>query len=282
MFTSDFYFNMKDALRKSDLPQYGGVCRIINEPVEQWLKLTPVKNPRVLTIATDGNQALTYAANGATYVNTFDLTINSCAVMDFKTTALQTLSYSEYKNVVDKLYDPRKIGAMDRIGFRSEYKQFFQTIKNMPARTHKLMDNIIRNKICVFDQSSHNSIPFPKDEKTYEQMQSACKQPFDFIWCDIKNLPYYIDGTYDIINISNIFDYCLCRGDTEIDIYETAMNLVSFLNPGGYMLCTSFIGYQQRVIDILRKMKDKKTTIKIPKQKPDFGKLEPVVIRKTR
>lgn len=282
MFTNDFIFNMKDAIRKPELAQYGGAHHTTNEPVAEWMKLTPVKNPRVLTVASSGDHALMYAANGAAQVNTFDISINACAVMDFKTTALQSLTYSEYKSTVNKLHNLKNIGALDRTGLRSKNKHILHTVKNMPDRTRDLMKNIIRHRPDAFNQSPRNPVTYPSDPATFAHIKEVCKNPFNFIWCDIKHLPYYMGGVYNIINISNIFDFCLYRGDTEMQIYSMTLDLASFLNTGDYMLCTSDKWYRDAVINILRKLPKEDVRVTVPKMQPEFNDWQPIVIQKIR
>lgn len=236
MFKGEFKFDLQTALQQNtafSMPQYSDAYHTTNEPIIDWLPLTPVKGKRILTVAASGDQPLMYAAYGAAYVDTFDITINACAVMDFKTTALQSLDYSNYAKMVQNLInldDPDVIKNADLL----------RIISNMPARTCMLMYDLIMSRPEAFSQHPTPRIAFPKDPQTYAKMQKAVKRPFNFIWANLANLSHYIDGKYDIINVSNIFDHILWVNNQSADsVFVTIAQLMSHLNVGGHIICTT-------------------------------------------
>ena len=165
MFKGDFEFNLRDALDQNQLvyfPQYEQAYCITNEPIEEWLKLTPVKNPRVLTVAASGDQPLMYAAHGASHVDTFDLTLNACVMLDFKKSALQQLNFSQYLDTVQELRHLDMLAASENT---------IRVVSNMPPRTRALMQKIIRHRPNAFQRDMDDDTVFPSNENTYAKMQ---------------------------------------------------------------------------------------------------------------
>lgn len=237
MFIGEFKFNLHDALMSRGA-QYCRAYHTTNEPITQWLPLTQIKNPRVLTVAASGDQPLMYAAYGASQIDTFDITVNACAVMDFKTTALQTVAnISEYTDAVQSLI---KLDELDQIGTR-QFSTFMRIVDNMPMRTKTLMQNIIKTHLyqTAFSQHVSHKLRFPCETTQFEQIQTAIKSPFNFIWADLTNVHKYIDGNYDIINVSNIFDHYLWYKDSPKSVFDAINSLTPHLRTGGYMICTS-------------------------------------------
>ena len=284
MFKGEFEFNLKDAL--TTYPnQYSDTYASTNEPIEQWPNLTPVTHaPRVLTVAASGDQPLMYAANGAAHVDTFDITVYACAAMDFKTTALQQMTYSDYINEVHILKHFYDIEASKTYGLISDYNATKNVINNMPMRTRQLMQAAIHTRRPAFGRDYLNTNVFPPDEHTYAKMQQAVKSPFNFIWTDLINLTHYIDDKYDIINISNIFDHYISalQNKPAGAIFDTIQNLLQHTNRGGYILFTTFSTYIPHILHQNRKTLDSmpiKTAV-LPSTEYDTPSI--IVIQKTR
>lgn len=235
MFKGEFKFDLKEALATQfqfTCPQYCKAYHTTNEPIEEWLKLTPVEKPRVLTVAASGDQPLMYAASGASHVDTFDVTIYACAVMDFKTAALKNLNFSQYLETVQTL------STLENLGNKIP-KTVFDIIANMPQRTRTLMYNALMYRKNAFTQHTTRKLAFPKQESKYEKMQETAHKPFNFIWADLENVSHYIESEYDIINTSNIFDHYIWYKDSPDSIYKTILNLWPHLRRGGYIISTT-------------------------------------------
>lgn len=236
MFKGEFVFD-EFALREfrnfCALPQYAAAYPITNEPIEQWISLTPAKNPRVLTVAASGDQPLMYAAAGAAHVDTFDITVNACAMMDFKTTALQSMNYEQYINTI-KLFEER-LGRLTQ----NDIKRISAVVRQMPDRTRDLMTKIIKKPMYAL-RYVYGEPPFPDNADLYSQIRRNVHAPFNFIWSDLINVTNYIHDKYDIINLSNIFDfYVWYQNKSQMTVCKTIYKLWPYLNKGGYILCTT-------------------------------------------
>lgn len=238
MFTGEFKFDLNEAIRIDCQPQYKSAYTSTNEPIQTWMSLTPIKNPSVLTVAASGDQPLLYAANNASHIDTFDVTINACIIMDFKVTALQSMNHSEYFNTVWFLNNLSYANS-NHPANKKMYNNTMNVVDKMPERTRAITKEIISKRQNLFDRE--NAYPsFPTHETTYEHLQQCVHQPFNFIWADLINVTNYIGNQkYDIINTSNIFDHYLWHGKSQQDIFDTVKKLFTHLNVGGYVLCTT-------------------------------------------
>ncbi|MDE6250247.1 MAG: hypothetical protein K2M34_01265 [Alphaproteobacteria bacterium] len=233
MFHGEFNFDLYDALDSAlhfQHPEYSGTYHTTNEPITNWVQSGIVDNPRVLTVAASGDQPLMYASAGASQVDTFDITVYACMVMDFKTSASQSMNYSQYMTTVQKLCNLETLELNAPV---------VQAINNMPQRTRALMYNAKMYRPNALSKHDIKKLSFPTDPQTYAKIQASVHTPFNFIWADLENVSHYITGKYDIINISNIFDHYLWFKESLESIYDTIQKLWSHLNVGGHILCTT-------------------------------------------
>lgn len=234
MFRGEFNFDLEEALSSFD-NQYSMAYTFTNEPIEKYLDLIPVKNKRILTTAASGDQAMMYLNAGASTVDTFDITVFACAVMDFKTTALQMVTYQEYLKSVNCLKKFAEFNYTKNI----DYHRTMRIVANMPERTRILTQQAIQQELNVFERDMYNTIQHPNDARTYAQMQQNIKKPFNFIWADLENVSRYLDTKYDIINTSNIFEHYLTwwQNKPRNAIIKTIESLLPHLHDGGCILC---------------------------------------------
>lgn len=265
MFKGEFTFDLKH-LRGT--PQYRWAYVTTNEPIDKYPTLVPPQNKRILTVAASGDQPLAYAAAGAAHIDTFDITINACAIMDFKTTALKMpVDKAEYEKLILSFKDLRK-----------PYDLFPHIVNNMPDRTRALMEYHTENWFNgVFTTEYFKSVYEPHFDAI---TRNALNTPFNFIWTDLINLHKYLDCTYDIIYLSNIFDHYHFHKRTS-DIFQTIWHLWPHLNTGGQMLCTSnqpavksLFNSDERIL--------KETATTFPPFNGGFLHWQPIIIQKTR
>lgn len=284
MFKGEFRFNMNKAIAPSGRQaryQYAQGYHTTNEPLAEIIPLTPTNDKRVLTVAASGDQPLMYAAAGASHIDTFDITINACAIMDFKVSALQFMSHTEYSDAIYKLSSLNDTDSIDAWRQIDAYKPIVKAIENMPGRTRTLMHNIISQRKDAIRNESALTI-FPTYGKTYAKIQQAINGPFNFIWADLMHVSNYTQHKYDIINISNIFDHFVWNGRPRQDLLSTIEILWSHLNVGGHLICTT-TSYDilwdifGRLSFLLPKLH---TNISFPSVSDSF--FSPIIIQKTR
>lgn len=227
--TGEFNFNIKAAVCGVS-PQYADAYYTSNEPLHWQMTLTPPAGKRVLTVAASGDQPLLYAANGATHIDTFDITYNARVLMDFKTTALRTLNMAEYKNTISYIYDLWRVTSDEK---------FNAVVDNMPPDTQPVMRAYIKHAPNAFCREVVPHLTTPRDQNEYDIMRQNAPREFNFIWANLVNLHKYLTGKYDIINLSNIFDH-FSINESEIEIIDTIKTLLPYLDENGCVLSSTF------------------------------------------
>ena len=188
----------------------------------RWITSAIPGSTRVLTVTGSGDQALFYHLNGAKTVDTFDITQFAGLIQDIKTAAIQTLTHDQYNALLQDLS-----ASTNNTEFR---------IRNMdriipllsPQGKHMLIQPL---PFYRFLGGSYNQQSNPTAQE-YERLQTTLKTPFKFIHTPLNKLHSHLHGQYNIINISNIFDYCYTPAE-KVQIMQT---LTPYLTVGGRFL----------------------------------------------
>lgn len=195
----------------------------ISNENQRWATNAVSNVQRALTVAGSGDQAIFYRINGAKHIDTFDITNNARVIQDIKFVAIKNLTQQEYYNLIIDLFysaDIKQIPAMRDI------------LPLLPDETMKIINtNGNSNLFGAGLDARHypENIPSPTE---YQKLKSQLQKPFNFVQCDLCDLNAKISGRYDLINISNIFDYCY-DGQTQAKIlYKLSSNL----HIGGYIV----------------------------------------------
>ncbi len=195
---------------------------LTNEDIRWVSNLTNGNGKRVLTVAASGDHPMFYAMRGATDIDTFDISFCAKVAMDIKTAAIKKLSRDQYIQLLDNMHNAKDMSQipyitelMPNIPQNSAY--FIQQMNNYPIFSNGL------------NPSSYQEI-IPTDAE-YDQMRNAVQKPFKFIWTDIKSLHTHLLHEYDIINLSNIFEYM-----TPQQIHQTLAALRCHVRRGGTII----------------------------------------------
>ena len=196
-----------------------------NEPIRYEVSITP-KLTNVLTVAGSGDQALFYKIAGAKHIDTFDISYCAHAIQDIKTTAIKNLSLLNYHRLLCNLHKTNDVTEIQEM--LSILNQLSPGVRNFIL---ELRGNyIFHNGINPFFSSDN----FP-DKSEYKKMRELVPQSFNFIWTDIMDLHTRLYKQYDIINLSNIFDYL-----TQESIVQTLKNLEKHLTIDGYFVIVCY------------------------------------------
>lgn len=173
---------------------------------EDWRFVGKSLAPRdksVLTVAGSGDQPIAFALYGAKPVDTFDISYFPHVITDLKIAAIQTLDYEDYTNFVFGLRAAQSaddIYAFDKIATKCP-RDTQNAIRQMNGC------RIFKQGIGVYEKYMPNKFEYAMAKKNVTQ-------PMDFIWSNVERLPGYINKKYDIVYLSNIFDYY--REDSKI------------------------------------------------------------------
>lgn len=199
------------------LPAY-----VISNENQRWATKAVSGAKRILTVAGSGDQAIFYKLAGATTVDTFDITRNAGAIQDIKYAAIKQLDLIEYKNLLNKLYYSMDVMSVSNMQYLDKFL------------TEQSRNTIKRNNNSNMFSAGLNINEYPENIPTdteYMKLKAILNKPFNFISCDLAQLSTKISGKYDMINLSNIFDYCY-DAPTQAKILA---NLSEHLNIGGHI-----------------------------------------------
>ena len=178
-------------IKKALTSEYAPAYTATNEDI-RWIVDAYPSAHDILTVAGSGDQALFYAQNGTRHVDTFDITRMAKMIQDIKTTALQHLNHTEYKQFIVDICRHAPNPNTSKI------------IANMPDDSRELLVNPLppmkfKTRITI----DNPNLPTWTE---YEHMRKNITQPFNFICAPLSTLGKHITKQYDIINVSNIFD----------------------------------------------------------------------------
>lgn len=209
---------------ETEILHYATAYTVSNED-QRWATAVFPNAKRILTVAASGDQALFYHLNGATHIDTFDITHFAHGIQDIKTTAIKMLTYEEYIKLLldlNRSYDNEmQIRNMDKIA--QQMPRDSATLLTTPAP--------MMGRFNAGIASLKHKEQFPtKDE--YARLQATINQPFPFVHSALHDLHKNVSGGYDIINTSNIFD----KGYEAAEQSQIMVNLLPKLSVGGRFL----------------------------------------------
>lgn len=195
---------------------------LTNEDIRWVSGLTQNKGPRVLTVAASGDHPMFYAMRGATNIDTFDISFCAKVAMDIKTAAIQKLSRDEYVQLLNDMHQAQRI---------SDVKSITELMPDIPQNSAYFIQQM--GAYPIFSNGlnpSYYKETIPTDAE-YAKMRENIRAPFKFIWSDIKSLHTNLTDEYDVINLSNIFEYM-----TPQQIHQTLAALRNHVRPGGAII----------------------------------------------
>ncbi len=187
----------------------------------------------ILTVAASGDQAMYYAINGAKRIDTFDMSFCAKVIQDLKTAAVGQLTYRQYLRLLGDLYHVQRGG-----GNIMSVNSMSQVISAMPKDSADFIQKMPNCNIFGQGVSNGKDLKVYVSPDEYAKMQNIIKGPFNFIWSNITDLHTHLNRQYDVINVSNIFEW-LEYPDARM-IVPTLKNLYKCLKPNGYIYGVSF------------------------------------------
>lgn len=185
-------------IQGGNFSNYSPAYTLSNENLRWITGLTQGIAKRVLTTAGSGDQAMFYAINGATHIDTFDTSFCARVVQNIKTVAIQHLTHDQYIELLNELH---KTGNAMQLPLMSN---IIPHLSDTDIQFIRDMNNckIFGNGLSPSKYPEYYPTP---DE--YKKMQQCISTQFPFIWSDVESLHKHLTGEYDIINVSNIFQY---------------------------------------------------------------------------
>ena len=248
---------------------YSHAYVVSNENLRHTTGLTRDMGRRVLTVAGSGEQPLFYTINGATQIDTFDISYCARAIMDIKTQAIRSgMPYEQYKKLLKDLHFAPSASKVSGVS---------EILPKIPAHSAQFVRGMDGYRIFGNGLNPEYYASEMISETESKTLQKALRGAFKFIWSDVATLHTQLNGEYDVINLSNIFEW------SPDLIQPTLTNLRNYVRTGGYILvqtgCGMAIGKNMdKFIDVQDALKDW-AKIGINKQERDT---QVIILERTR
>lgn len=197
---------------------------------EDWRFAMSELNPAgksVLTVTASGDQPIAFAISGATKIDTFDTSYFARVIMDLKTSAIQTLDHGQYGQFVSELRDTKSV---------RDIRGYDKIATVCPKQTIVAARQMAGCKI--FNAGTGTCSEYMPTDQEYNIAKQKITGPMNFIWSDLQNLCRELNQEYDIIYLSNIFEYFTSKKK----ISSVLHSLYPFIKNGGeIMLYTSWV-----------------------------------------
>lgn len=173
-------------------------------------------NKSILSVIGSGDQILNSILLGSYDIDAFDINRFAKYYLEFKMSAVMTLSYEEYlKFFYDYKTFNRKLYAKVVDNMKGDSKEFWQSIadyKEIPFGRDKYSPNDVYNsslfiKGVIKEEDAINNNPYLSKENYYLLRNKINEARIRYHKGNIFELSKTLDKDYDFINLSNICMY---------------------------------------------------------------------------
>ena len=178
-----------------------------NEELDLFLPILPIKDKKVLTVASSGDQILSCALNGAKKIDAFDINPFQIYYSKLKIAAIKALNVKEYNNYFfNKDYKSifsKELYKKIRLYLDNNTKKFFDELY-LNGFEYKF-ENLVCNFI-LHDQFI-KELEYTKEDNydiTKDNVNNAC---INYISCDFFKLHRYLKDVYDVMLFSNMYEW---------------------------------------------------------------------------
>lgn len=212
-----------------------------NERLNAYFKDLNLKDKRIATVGSSGDQVLNAIFYGAKDITLIDANIFTRAYFEYKTAMIKNLDFKVFKYHLGmfsmfnwKTYSKISHDLSPRIKRFFDELMLNQDDNNRDYDEGYLTDSMIRNNLFHTPCEDHDSIEenlFYNNEADYLKLRELLiKKDFvlKIVNADLKEFPSKLKGQFDYIFLSNIYDYV----NEEIILY-TIKKLYNKLNVGG-------------------------------------------------
>lgn len=207
-----------DAVEKGYFAEYSPAYVTTNEDIKSVVRYLKPSGKRVLITTGSGDGPMLFRANGASDVDSFDISFCAKAIMDMKVSALQNMSLNQYITFLKSLRNA------------NQFDKYADTINGCPMLTRQFITHMNGCNIFSNGQGVDDcALPNPEE---YTKMRKNIHSPLPFIWSDLDSLAGKLTKKYDIIYLSNIFQYEKDRNN----IVRVLNSLRPYLNVGGHIM----------------------------------------------
>lgn len=209
-----FNFDLND----EPFMEYSPAYVTTNEDIKFVIRHINPQNKTVLVNTGSGDGPMLYRAHGAKVVDSFDISYCAKAMMDIKVSAIRNMDRRQYTNLLNQLYAAKT------------FDKYQYVINGCPIETRRFIRGMDGSRI--FSNGTGVNYDLMPDTQEYHQMRKNIRSPMSFIWSDLDSLSGKLTKQYDIMYLSNIFQYACNKHE----ILRALNSLKSHLNVGGHIM----------------------------------------------
>jgi hypothetical protein len=200
-------------INKNKFSKNSKIYAFTTENLKGYYDYLPLRNSKVLTVGGSGDQIINSYLYGASDVTAFDINICAKYYSDLKLTAVNNLSFEEFK----------KFFMRDKFNTVLEYNVY----KKLKENLHKTSSDFFNLKYNTYNYNGeelresnlfNNNYDYEKlkifsneylqSEEKYNEAQERMKnKKFKWIQTSVENITSKLNESYDLIMLSNISDY---------------------------------------------------------------------------
>ena len=182
-----------------------------------------------LTIGASGDQVVNAINTGAKVIDVYDSNRLCRHAVFLKLAAIQALSYEEFQEYYQTFSPFLFVKIAEYLS--EEELAYWGTLYSMYGPNNLNGGKVLKSLLFVYKRLENDLIrkinPY-LDPTNYEKVKSLIKSvTINYIDSDLYGLPSHIQGkNYDVINLSNIYEYLNYSGDTRFKHARKYRNFV--------------------------------------------------------
>lgn len=199
------YFALKDGPNNSCFYSWNApVFLFANENISGYLgQIKPIDGKRVLTVAAGGDHAFEALLAGAKGVDMFDINYLQKHVVELKSKIIKHLSYTDFMRF---FFDKKNFFNHEII--RPIWKTFSGGLRTFLLMYYRSQDN----RLFRYSSAQHNDydisqISYIASESEYKKLGQIMPDNLRFVQGDITEITTLFQEKYDLVMLSNIFEY---------------------------------------------------------------------------
>ena len=176
-----------------------------NENLFELFRHLDLKDKRVATVGSSGDQVIHSIFAGAKEVNLIDMNILAEPFIELKIAAIKNLTHKEFL----------EFGSVISNYTANRFARYYSKISHsLSGKAKDFWDNLVlEGSDKYFYHFTHNYIDHEavyNSAFTYNQLQEKLNQndyKINYIFGELEQFPQKLNGKYDLILLSNIIDY---------------------------------------------------------------------------
>jgi len=210
-----------------------------NENLKDFFKRLNLVGKKVMTVGSSGDQAINSSYYGAKEVTIVDANFYAKPFTQLKIAAIKNFTFDDFDYFfrLENISDHRMYSRLSH-DLDEESRMFWDMI----FLETNCDDYLFGAMIKEFDMLYHKkSSEFYVNEACFNKAKEAIKQTkFNFVNAEFSDFPFVVDGKFDLIMLSNIFDYVVDKSEFSKVVKQLYRNNLN--EDGAIQVDYSFVG----------------------------------------